>query len=345
MNQPRLPAEWEPQSGIMLTWPHEKNDWADLLGEVEDVFLNLTYQISRRERVLIVCFDENHQQHIEQLLAQNQSNKENLRFAIAPSNDVWARDYGPITVSDEDSLTLLDFTFDGWDNKFPSSLDNQITLRLANLRAWENHSVKPINFVLEGGAIESDGHGTLLLTANCLLDSSRNPHMNRAQIEKQLSKYLGVDHFLWLNHGQLVGDDTDGHIDTLARFCDGNTIAYVACDDPLDDHYASLKQMEAELKSFRNHDGQPYTLVPLPLPSAKYHEHIQRLPATYANFLIINDAVLVPTYNDANDEHTLNALQSCFPQREIVGIDCNPLIQQFGSLHCATMQLPAGVLS
>lgn len=344
MNIPRLPAEWEPQSGIMLTWPHAKNDWADLLGEVESVFITLAHQISLHELVLIVCFDHKHQQHIKQLLAQTQTVKENLRFAIAPSNDVWARDHGPITVSNEDSFTLLDFTFTGWDNKFPSSLDNQITLKLANQRAWDSHSVKPINFVLEGGAIESDGKGTLMLTASCLLTSNRNPNMDKTNIEKQLSRYLGAEHFLWLNHGHLVGDDTDGHIDTLARFCDEKTIAYVACDDPQDEHYAELLLMKVELKSFRDRRNKPFKLIPLPMPSAKYHEHVQRLPATYANFLILNGAVLVPTYDDRHDEQALSALQSCFPDRKIIGIDCSPMIHQFGSLHCVTMQLPAGVL-
>lgn len=344
MNIPRLPAEWEPQSGIMLTWPHAKNDWADLLGEVESVFINLAHQISLHELVLIVCFDHKHQQHIKQLLAQTQTVKKNLRFSIAPSNDVWARDHGPFTVSNEDSFTLLDFTFNGWDNKFPSSLDNQITLKLANQRAWDSHSVKPINFVLEGGAIESDGKGTLMLTASCLLTSNRNPNMDKENIEKQLSRYLGAEHFLWLNHGYLVGDDTDGHIDTLARFCDENTIAYVACDDPQDEHYAELLLMKVELKSFRDRRNEPFKLIPLPMPSAKYHEHVQRLPATYANFLILNGAVLVPTYDDRHDEQALSALQSCFPDRKIIGIDCSPMIHQFGSLHCVTMQLPAGVL-
>lgn len=344
MKQLRLPAEWEAQSGIMLTWPHAQNDWAELLPEVEKVFIQLAQHISQREKVLLVCFDEKHCEHVRSCLQNSATLMARLRFAIAPSNDVWARDHGPVSVAHDHSITLLDFTFNGWDNKFPSSLDNQITLRLANQSAWGSSSIKPVSLVLEGGAIESDGKGTLMLTTSCLLESDRNPGMGKQQMEKQLATHLGAEHFLWLSHGHLQGDDTDGHIDTLARFCDEHTIAYVACDDPLDEHYDSLKQMEAELNSFRSKNGEAYTLVPLPWPSAKYHEHVQRLPATYANFLIINDAVLVPTYNDASDAQALQTLQSCFPQREIIAIDCSPLIHQFGSLHCVTMQLPAGVL-
>ena len=344
MNQPRLPAEWEPQSGVMLTWPHKFNDWAAQLERVEKVFINIAHEISLRELVLIVCFDEAHRHHIENALRDSPRRKDKLRFAIAPSNDVWARDHGPITVIEEDTISLLDFIFNGWDNKFPSILDNQITLRLASQQTWGMHPVKPVKLVLEGGGIESDGNGSLMLTSSCLLESNRNPNLDKGQIEKQLASYFGSENFLWLNHGHLAGDDTDGHIDTLARFCDENTITYVACDDPQDEHYDSLQQMKAELETFRTRAKQAYKLIPLPMPSAKYDEHLQRLPATYANFLIINKAVLVPTYEDSNDEQALHALQSCFPDREIIGIDCTPLIQQFGSLHCVTMQLPAGIL-
>lgn len=329
----------------MLTWPHTHNDWAAQLAEVERVFIQLTREISLRELCLIVCFDKQHRQRIESLLLDAQVDRKNLRFGIAPSNDVWARDHGPMTIFVDDEIHLLDFKFNGWDNKFPSTLDNQITLKLASQQAWGHHSVKPVQLVLEGGSIESDGHGTLMLTASCLLESRRNPNLDKEKMETHLKRHFGSRHFLWLRHGHLVGDDTDGHIDTLARFCDENTIAYMACDDLQDEHYAALQQMKAELTAFRTQSNQTYKLVPLPLPTEKYNEQLQRLPASYANFLIINKAVLVPTYNDAHDDQALHALQSCFPDREIVGINCLPLIQQHGSLHCVGMQLPAGVLS
>ncbi len=199
--------------------------------------------------------------------------------------------------------------------------------------------------ILEGGSIEVDGTGALMTTAHCLLSSTRNPDLKREQIEKQLGEYLGINRFLWLKHGELIGDDTDGHIDTLARFCDPETIAYVACDDPQDEHYPGLQMMKQELQSFCAATGKPYKLVALPMPRAIYDNHGNRLPATYANFLIINNAVLVPAYQDANDKQALAILKSCFPDREVIGVNCLPLLQQYGSLHCLTMQLPAGVLT
>lgn len=329
----------------MLTWPHAQNDWAKRLTEVEKFFIQLTREISLHELCLIVCFDNNHRQRIEYLLIDAQVNIKNLRFGIAASNDVWARDHGPITIFVNGEIHLLDFRFNGWGNKYPAALDNRITAELGQQKIWGHHPLQSIDFVLEGGSIETDGQGTLLVTSSCLLTPNRNPGMGREQIDQHLKQYFNLDNVLWLSHGQLTGDDTGGHIDTLARFCDKNTIAYVACEDPEDEHYDSLRQMKLELKTFLNHSKQAYGLVPLPLPSAKLDPQGKRLPATYANFLIINNAVLVPTYNDTEDANALDTLQSCFPDRKIIGIDCSPLIQQFGSLHCVTMQLPVGVLN
>ena len=189
-----------------------------------------------------------------------------------------------------------------------------------------------------------DGSGTLLTTARCLLAPTRNPKLTQDGLEARLKELLGLDRILWLQHGHLTGDDTDSHIDTLARFCDARTIAYVACADPDDEHHAELKAMEEELRALRAADGRPYRLVPLPWPRARYDDDGRRLPATYANFLIINGAVLVPTYDDPADGPALARLRECFPGREIIGVDCLPLIYQYGSLHCVTMQLPEGVL-
>lgn len=340
----RLPAEWEPQSGVMLTWPHRNNDWAAHLTRVEQVYLRLAHEISLRETVLIVCLDAAHQAHVARVLQANHTRLDNVRFAIAPSNDVWARDHGPITVLDQGSPRLLDFTFNGWGKKYRADHDNRINLLLREQAVWGELDFESLDFVLEGGGIESDGKGTLLVTTSCLLAPTRNPGRSRAQIEQILCDTLGVQRILWLYHGHLAGDDTDGHIDTLARFCDAHTIAYVACDNPGDEHFDALQAMEAELQALRDSDGKPYRLMALPLPLAKYDEDQKRLPATYANFLIINHAVLAPVYQDPHDAAALRALAQCFPDREIVAIDCLPLIQQYGSLHCVTMQLPAGVL-
>lgn len=341
--QPFLPPEWSPQSAVMLTWPHEESDWQPWLNLVEPVFVEIARQVSRRERVLITCRSEAHRRHVADLLQQAGITPDQTRLYVAPSNDTWVRDHGPITVLRNGHPLLLDFVFNGWGQKFAAELDNQVTRHLHAAGAFGDTPLRSLDLVLEGGSIEVDGDGTLLTTSHCLLSPKRNPDLNRSQIETELGRELGVRRVLWLEHGHLEGDDTDSHIDTLARFCDPETIAYVSCDDPGDDHYQELKAMEAELRAFRTAQGQPYRLVPLPWPRPKHAADGRRLPATYANFLIINGAVLVPTYDDPADEEALARLRACFPGRDVIGIPCAPLILQNGSLHCVTMQLPAAV--
>lgn len=322
----------------MLTWPHAKSDWAPILNAVEEVFVQIAHRIAERQPLLIVCFDKAHKDRIHAILSPFLPQK--IDFYIVRSDDTWVRDYGPLTILKDEKKELLDFVFNGWGNKFPAPNDNRVTRELDEQGAFGYVPLCSIDYVLEGGSIEVDGEGTLLTTARCLLAKTRNPHLSRAEIEKKLMTLLGVQRFLWLEHGFLAGDDTDSHIDTLARFTDPNTICYVRCDDEQDEHYAELHLMEAELKNFNNSQGVPYKLVPLPWPSPKYNAQGQRLPATYANFLIINHAVLVPTYQDEKDKVALQRIQSCFLDREVIGIDCTALIQQGGSLHCVTMQLP-----
>ncbi len=339
-----LPPEWAPQSGVILTWPHKRSDWKDLLSEVEPVYAQLAGHIAAREKVLIHCWDAEHAKHVDRVLKAAGTYLPNVMLHMLPTNDTWIRDYGPITVLREGKPLLLDFIFNGWGDKFPAPLDNETTQRTHRDDVFGTTPLLPVNLVLEGGSIEVDGHGTLLTTSQCLLTPTRNPHLDRRQVETTLRGLLGTPRVLWLEHGHLAGDDTDSHIDTLARFCDPRTITYVACDDPGDEHYADLKLMEAELQNFRDYQGQPYRLIPLPWPAAKRDADGRRLPASYANFLIINGAVLVPTYDDPADADVLRRLQGGFPDREIIGVPCLPLIKQNGSLHCITMQLPAGVL-
>ncbi len=339
----RLPAEWEPQSGIMLTWPHKNTDWKPLLSEVEPVFVSICLHSSQREKVLVVARDVAHQSHIQQLLMNADVEMNNILFGLAPSNDSWARDHGAITVIENNQPLLLDFQFNAWGGKYEFQLDNEINATLQQQEIFIAPR-QPVSLILEGGSIESDGAGTLL-TNQCLLTSTRNPGMTKTQIESVLTTHLGIRHFLWLSQGKLLGDDTDAHIDTLARFVSKNQIAYVKCETENDDHYQSLQMMEQELAGLRSIDNEPYELIPLPLPDAVFNEENQRLPATYANFLIINDAVLLPVYGQAKDEQAVDALKKCFPGREIIAINCLPLIYQFGSLHCVTMQFPDGVLS
>nr|WP_320012394.1 agmatine deiminase family protein [uncultured Desulfobulbus sp.] len=338
----RLPAEWEPQDGILLSWPHRDTDWAPYLQHVWQVFLEITQTISRFEQVVIVTPDPH---LVQDQLCQAGIQPAPITLVQVATNDTWTRDFGPITVLEDAHPCLLDFGFNGWGLKFAADLDNQITAHLAAEGLWGKTPLQVPGLILEGGSIESDGAGTLLTTSECLLGPNRNPHLNKAQLEQALSHHLGISHFLWLDHGFLAGDDTDSHIDTLARLCPKETILYVRCPDQTDSHYGALQQMEAELQKLKTPKGQPYRLVPLPWPRPCYHEDGHRLPATYANFLIINGAVLVPTYDDPQDQIALATIAQVFPDREIIGIDCRPLILQHGSLHCVTMQLPRGVLS
>ncbi|MGE0079991.1 MAG: agmatine/peptidylarginine deiminase [Thiohalomonadaceae bacterium] len=340
-----LPAEWAPQSGVMLTWPHEHSDWRDILAEVEPVYVAIARAVTRRERLVIACHDEFHREHVRHRLVNAGVALSRTRLHLAPSNDTWARDHGPITVLRDGRPAILDFRFNGWGNKYRHDLDDAITRRLHDAGAFGDTPLESIDLVLEGGGIESDGLGTLMTTAHCQLSPERNPQYDREQLDALFARLFGTPRVLWLEHGQLEGDDTDGHIDTLARFCDPETIAYVTCENRMDPHYEPLRAMEAELRMFRTAEGRPYKLVPLPLPNPHYSDDGRRLPATHANFLIINGAVLVPTYNDVVDALVLERLRGCFPQREVIGIDCSPLIRQYGSLHCITMQLPAGVVA
>lgn len=348
-----FPAEWHPQSGVQLTWPHAHTDWADLLPEVDDCFIRIALEILVRNELLLIVTPE--PDRIKALFHERIPSRLllHVRYFECPTNDTWARDHGFLTLMTESGPHLLDFCFNGWGNKFPAELDNEINKKMVN----ESHGPSLIkglyephlDFVLEGGSIESNGRGILLTTSECLLSPNRNPDLNRQQIEERLLHYFHADRVLWLDHGYLAGDDTDSHIDTLARFCPNNTIAYVQCTDPADEHYEALHAMEEQLIEIVNCQLSffNYRLLPLPLPSPIYDpEDGHRLPATYANFLIINDAVLMPTYGQPiNDELARAQLQKAFPKYDIVPVDCRVLIRQHGSLHCSTMQFPVGVLS
>jgi agmatine deiminase len=339
-----LPAEWARQDAVLLTWPHAQSDWKPWLTEVEPVFVAIAREVAKRETLIVSCHDEPHKEHVRSLLNDAGVTMEAVYLYTIPSNDTWVRDHGPITVRNNGKPQLLDFTFNGWGCKHKHDLDNLVSRRLHQAGAFNAAPLESLELVLEGGAIDSDGEGTLLTTSECMFSPKRNPEYDQAGYETLFAKLFGIKQVLWLEHGQLEGDDTDGHVDTLARFTDPHTIAYVSCDDESDSHYPELAKMKAQLETFRDRQGKPYQLVPLPLPAPICNDEGDRLPATHANFLIINGAVLVPIYDDPSDAISLENLRGCFPDREIVAINCNPLIQQYGSLHCVTMQLPAGVL-
>lgn len=341
---PRLPAEWEPQSAVMLTWPHAGTDWAALLTTVEPLYIRLATLIAGHQQVLVVCHDAALRDHIAGLLVGLPADR--VQLAVSPCDDTWARDHGPLTVLDANGTpTLVDFRFNGWGGKFQADQDDAITSRLHADGLFGAAGLVRSELVLEGGAIDVDGAGTLLTVRRTLIDPLRNPGWDAPAIEAEFHRLLGVERVLWLSEGQLTGDDTDGHIDTLARFCDGRTICHATCDDPADPDHASLAALGEELAALRDRDGRPYRLLPLPQP-APIHDPVsgERLPAGYANFLILNDAVLVPVYGDlAADALALRRLAEAFPGRTIEALDCRPLIRQGGSLHCITMQLPGAL--
>lgn len=301
-------AEWEPQSAVQLTWPHKDTDWAPILPEITAVYEELKREIESRETVIVV--DD------------------------IPHNDTWARDHGFITVEENGQLILLDFKFNGWGEKFAAELDNDINRQLYEQQLVKGIYESHLDFVLEGGSIESDGKGTIFTTTCCLMAPHRNQPLTQQEIEQQLKEWLGAERIVWINHGSLIGDDTDGHIDTLVRIAPNDTLLYIGADD----EHPDLLLMEQELQQLRTIDGHPYRLLRLPMPRPIYDDG-ERLPATYANYLVINGAVLVPTYNQPDlDQEAISTIGKAFPDREIIGIDCRAVIRQHGSLHCCTMQ-------
>lgn len=343
-----LPAEWASQSAVVLTWPHPGTDWAPILEEVEPVFLEIAHSILRFEHLIISCEHVIRLQELERELnayALQHALPGRVRAVPAPANDTWARDHGPLSVISDGTPSLLDFRFNAWGGKFPWEKDDALNRHLANFGVFGTTPMQSVDFVLEGGSIESDGEGTVLTTSECLLTPTRNAAMDRSEIEALLSEMLGIDRILWLNHGYLAGDDTDSHIDTLARFCASDHICYIACPDVADEHYSVLAAMEEDLQEFQQRDGSPYKLTPLPWPDPIFGDEGERLPATYANFLIINGAVLLPIYGVPQDAEAIRVVSEIFSDREIIPIHCRSLIKQHGSLHCVTMQIPEGVVS
>jgi agmatine/peptidylarginine deiminase len=330
----------------MLTWPHQATDWAPYLKEITETYVKMADAITRYEQLVIAT---PHPIQVGAMLSGRLTSEQMTRVYICfcKTNDTWARDHGPITLrSDDGKLTMLDFRFNGWGEKFEATLDNNVTRTLHEDGAFDTETkgtprlADNDDFVLEGGAIESDGKGTIMTTECCLMAPNRNQPMDKEDIEEELRFRLKAKRIIWLKHGSLIGDDTDGHIDTIVRLAPNDTLLYNKCTDENDEQYADFVALEEELKELRTLDGKPYKLIPLPQPDAIYDEG-ERLPATYANFLIINGAVLVPTYNqEEKDKEACEAIKKSFPDREIIPIDSRTIVRQHGSIHCCTMQVP-----
>lgn len=372
---PGLIPEWAPQCATMLVWPHQDTDWGNnpgsksnnksnelqpnkaqpssLLEDINNTYVDLTHTICRYQPALIICKDTHHEKNIHHQLNNStpakMGPKHPVIFVIAPYNDTWCRDSGPLSVYRDDTavpeVELLDFRFNGWGNKYESGLDDLLCHHLSQAGLL-NDPMIPIDFGLEGGSIDGNGDGLLLTTKSCLLSNTRNKGLNQSDIEMQLTNYLGCKKILWLSEGKLFGDDTDSHIDNLARFVNPTTIVYANCVTQSDVHYMPLLAMEKELHNLNNENNLGLNLVPIPIPEPIIDcDTGSRLPGSYINFILINNAVIVPSFGVPEDSLALEIYASLFPTRDIQSISSNHLIRQFGGPHCASMQLPRGVLN
>lgn len=331
--------EWATQQAVMLAWPHESTDWLPWLTAIQHDYVELAVAIASEVTPVILCQDMAHQKLIEQQLGGRCRHPP--RLVIAPYNDTWCRDYGPVTLALDDQRQLLDFQFKGWGEKYHADLDNHLNQHIARL--WRA-PLQTIHYELEGGSIETDGQGSLLTTVHCLLDSNRNKHLSREQVELFVLAQLGLKRVLWISEGALLGDDTDSHIDNLVRFCAADTIAYATCSNPDDVHFGPMQKMKGQVEALRQPNGEPYKLQAVEIPAPQFDEHGKRLPGSYVNFLIVNKAVIVPVFSCAQDAAAVTGLQRCFPGKRLLTVPGNNLIKQYGGPHCATMQLPVGTL-
>ncbi len=329
-----LPPEWAPQRAVLFTFPHRGGDWGPLLNAASHAMIAAANAVNAVTPTLLLVSDRH---HFERFAGEYDG-----RYIELPTNDCWIRDYGPLTVKTPHGLRQLDFTFNGWGGKFPADLDDGVP-KLLHQTLFTDLYHAPVPLELEGGSIEVNGRGALLTTTTCLLNPNRNGgNTSKVIMEDALRKYFGVNTILWLTEGHLIGDDTDAHVDTLARFLDDDTIAYVSCDDPTDPHYTPLKRMERELAGFTRQDGSTYELLPLPWCPAVYGAGDgHRLPATYANFLISNGHLFLPAYfGGTGSDGVAAARLRAWGRYTVVPVNCRPFIEQHGSLHCLTMQIP-----
>ena len=336
-----MPAEWEPHEGTWLSWPHKEASWPGAFEPVPAVFAQIVKNLTDSEFVRINVADEEFAERVRKVLREAEVNLQRVMFHFNPTNDAWCRDHGPIYVTrkinGKHERAINDWGFNAWGGKYlPADLDDVIPTRIAH---EFNEKLFTPDIVMEGGSIDVNGKGTLLTTEACLLNPNRNPHLNQAQIEQYLRDYLGVTNILWLGDG-IVGDDTDGHVDDLTRFTSHDTIVTVLEDAPADENYHLLKENYERLLKMKDQDGNPFRVVTMPMPGERYMED-QRLPMSYANFYIANQAVLLPTYRHKNDAKAAEILQKLFPTREVIRIDCHDLIWGLGSIHCVTQQQPA----
>lgn len=333
-----MAAEWAAQSCVQLTWPHEGTDWAPMLPDITRTYVDIAVAIARRERLVIVS--PRPRIALDAICASGGGALlRRIDTVTCDTDDTWARDHGMITLMDGNGRrVLLDFCFNGWGEKYPADKDNAISARLYASGLLKGDYEDHLDFVLEGGSIETDGKGMVFTTTACLTAPHRNIPADKRHIEEQLKRRLRAERVVWIDHGSLAGDDTDGHIDTLMRVAPDDTLLYVSPRGADCRQQTGLEEMERQITALRTTDGKPYRLLPLPLPRP-IDDGEQCLPATYANYLVVNGAVLCPTYGQTDrDAEAMRVIAQAFPDREAVGIDCRSVIRQHGSLHCCTMQ-------
>lgn len=336
-----MPAEWAPHRGTWLSWPHKEASWPGKFEPVPDLFAEMVRHLAAVEEVHVNVGDREMEESVRGVLRASKVSDANVHFHHNPTNDAWCRDHGPIFVQRRDhgqvDEAIVDWGFNAWGGKYPPfDLDDVVPTRIG-----EELGIPVFHpgIIMEGGSIDVNGRGTLLTTEACLLNPNRNPGLDRAAIEQYLRDYLGVTKILWLGDG-IEGDDTDGHVDDLARFTDERTVVTVVEDDPADANYAPLQENLARLREMTDQDGEPLRVVTLPMPRRLEHEG-QRLPASYANFYIANGLVLLPTYDPARDAIAAETLRALFPGRDVVGIDCTDLVWGLGAFHCVSQQWPS----
>lgn len=335
----RMPAEWSPHRATWLSWPHNCETWPSQLEQVRGVWVSMVQALSRNEHVCLLVNDELTRREVMARLKNSAAEMENVVLFQIPTVDVWIRDYGPTFVTRDSQVKPLafnDWIFNGWGGKYRTyEEDDQIAGKMAALL---NVPVFRHRVVLEGGSIEVNGRGTCLTTEQCLLNHNRNPHLNRSEIEQFLGETLGVNHVIWLGEG-ISGDDTDGHIDDIARFVDPTTVVCILETNSKDENYSLLQDNFQRLQGARDQNGRSLSIVPLPCPGPLYYDG-SRLPASYANFYIANDTVLVPVFDDPNDSQALGILRELFPNRRVIGLPCTSVVVGLGAIHCVTQQEP-----
>lgn len=342
MSSTYLAPEWERQDAIILVWPHANSDWSVNLPSIENTYCELANHISLHQYLIIIAYNSAHEIYLHQTLSKHSISEDNILIICIPSNDTWVRDYGPLTIKTNSSSKLLNFKFDAWGEKYAFQKDNDFNSVFCE-KLNITTACEQIDFVLEGGNVEVNARGELLSSLSCF-SRQAGPNLTQSNLEEKMQIWFGTDQIYWIDVGKLQGDDTDGHIDTLARFCSDDIIVYSATNNTHDQNTQMLRSLHSQLESISLQSKNQFELVPLPLPNPIFVNHKQ-LPASYANFLITNHKVLVPTFEDKQDSHALQTLQDIFPTREVVGINSLSLIQQLGGLHCATVHLPANTLA